>query len=330
MNIANKFQAYMDLGRVQGVSSTVALCILGAYTSTYTPLPIDWLKFLIIGVFCHFAAASTNEYCDKELDSKVQELSNKPLVKGIISNKEALSFSIITTFAGIMFTIFFFPKLTAVLLSISSLGVIFAYNLIGKKTFLMCDFAPATAFALCVLFGVFAVGEPTTMSWIIVLFIFLYSIFGQWENGMKDADTDRLLGIQSIPALSGYSINKKLTIREPILLYGIVLKLLLYALYLLPLFLGIVTHKYIYIFLLIGLPSQIYVIYHLFGEHTRKDFVKIMLIDLISIWIMGISLLIDKIGLIGVIAFMLFTIIGYIIGSSMQKGAEFKLGGAKI
>jgi 4-hydroxybenzoate polyprenyltransferase len=318
----------MDIGRIQGVSSTAVIAILGAYTSTGTPSPVDWLKFLIVSALCHFSAASMNEYCDKELDSKVKELSNKPMVKGILTGNEALSFSIFTLFAGIIAAIYFFPKPPALIILLFSGMILFSYDLVGKKIFLWYEVALSIGLSLYVLFGIYAIGEPTPISWIVFIFIFIYSLFGQWENEMKDVDADRILKIPSFAVLSGYTITKKLTLHDPILLYGIAVKVILNIIYLLPFILGMTTGTYLYIFLFIGLPAQTFIIYHLFGEHTRKDFIKIMMIDLAVTWILGTSLVLDKAGYYVFTALVLFSFLGYRIGSSLQRGAEFKFGGA--
>ena len=324
-----KFRAYMDLGRIQGVSSTAAIAILGAYTSTGTPSPIDWVKFIIVSALCHFSAASMNEYCDKELDSKVKELSNKPMVKGILTDNEALSFSIFMLFAGIIAATYFFPKPPALIILLFSGMILFSYDLVGKKIFLWYEVALSIGLSLYVLFGIYTIGEPTPISWIVFLFIFIYSLFGQWENEMKDVDADRILKIPSFAVLSGYTITKRLKLHDPILLYGITVKIILNIIFLLPFILGMTTGTYLYIFLFIGLPAQTYVIYHLFGEHTRKDFIKIMMIDLAVTWILGTSLVLDRAGYYVFVVLVLFSFLGYRIGSSLQRGAEFKFGGAE-
>lgn len=324
-----KLQAYMDLGRVQGVSITAAVSILGAYSSTNTPSLVNWLEFTAIAAFCHAGGAAMNEYCDKELDSKLPELSNKPLVKGILSNNEALCFSLFMIFAGIISAVYFFPKQSALIVLLLSIATVYAYDLIGKRRFLAFEITFPIGYALYSLFGVYAIGEPTALSWIVIVYVFLALVFGQWENEMKDADNDRFLGIPSIAAVSGYSMHKKLTLGDPNLVYGVGVKLLSYAVLFFPFLLGVVTSDYLYIFFIVGVPTQAYVIYHLFGEHTRKDFVKIILVDVAVTWILGASLVIDEAGARGVIALVLFVIVGYMIGSFLQRGAEFKLGGAK-
>ena len=86
-----KFKAYMDLGRVQGVSLTAGVALIGAYTSTGSVEPMDWFYFTVIAFFAHMAGASFHEYCDMKLDVTVDTLKDKPLVSGSISPKTALS-----------------------------------------------------------------------------------------------------------------------------------------------------------------------------------------------------------------------------------------------
>jgi len=87
-----KFRAFMDLGRVQGISTTAAIALLGAFTSTGIPTlaPILWI--VVISILAHSGGAAINELWDRKLDAGLKELSHKPMVSGIVSVKEAQAF----------------------------------------------------------------------------------------------------------------------------------------------------------------------------------------------------------------------------------------------
>ena len=82
------------------------------------------------------------------------------------------------------------------------------------------------SYAFLVLFGVFAIGGmPTTYTWIFIgIVIFAATAFAQWENGLKDVNADKSVGVRSLAVLTNVDNNKKLHLTHPYFLYGCILK----------------------------------------------------------------------------------------------------------
>jgi 4-hydroxybenzoate polyprenyltransferase len=322
-----KFRAFMDLGRVQGISTTAAIALLGAFTSTGIPTlaPILWI--VVISILAHSGGAAINELWDRKLDAGLKELSRKPMVSGIISVKEARAF-IIACILGALFLaqmIFGFAAFVAIL--ISCIWLVW-YCTFGKRTFLVNDFAFSVGYPAYALFGALAVGMPTTLTWVFLGIVAAVSAFSQWENGLKDADNDRKFGIPSIAIRSGVSSENGISPRHPFYIYGVGIKLVFLVLCIVPIFLMKVPVAYIMLVILVGVPDQILTMKMFLGRKARSEYVKAILADVPLSWLVGSAIAILSSGWLVYIGLTLFLVEGYLIGSTLQSGAEFKLKGS--
>jgi 4-hydroxybenzoate polyprenyltransferase len=334
----DKFRAYMDLGRVQGVSLTAGVALIGAYTSTGSVESIDWFYFTVIAFFAHMAGASFHEFCDMKLDVTVDTLKDKPLVTGSISPRTALSLSMAMLVVSTVLTIYLYPILMATIFFLLSGGVIAIYNLKLKRTPGICEIMVPLNGVFYTIYGLYAVGQPTSISYVMIAVIFIATVFDQWINEMKDVVTDSRFGIKSVPYLLKYEFGQRLTLTNPLIIYALTLKFAFLVLYLFPLLFHLVPPAdiyplslsdlplYFFIFLVVGIPTQAYVIYLIFGKHTRGRWVKILVLDVESTVILGPILIIDIIGWQIVLYLILYIVVGYFIGSFAQHGAELKFG----
>ena len=88
--------------------------------------------------------------------------------------------------------------------SIPAYGSLLWYGWKGKKVAFSYDFSFSISYSFFVLFGVFAVGGfPTMYTWIFIgVVIFAATAFAQWENGLKDVDADRSVGVKSFAVVT--------------------------------------------------------------------------------------------------------------------------------
>jgi hypothetical protein len=137
------------------------------------------------------------------------------------------------------------------------------------------------------------------------LIIFIFEVFIQWGNAVKDVETDRLLKVPTRAVVWGYKHEDNLGIRDPNLVYGVLIKLILITLFLVPFLLdglGIVDFGftmflfglplYLIFFIILGVPTQLFSIYKMLGRHSR------------STWLACPFLVVDNITILG--AFLLF------------------------
>jgi 4-hydroxybenzoate polyprenyltransferase len=326
---------------------TAGAALLGAYS---VGVVVQWwqiLVFLVIGFFSHAFGCALNEICDYELDKKVPEISHKPLVKGDITMVQAFSFTLLCIFASFALVIWFFPFMPALIFF--TLANIFAaaYSLKGKYTPWAYDFTLGTGLLFYVLFGAAAVGGfgllrdifNYPMAIVAALIIFLFEVFIQWGNAVKDVETDRLLKVPTRAVVWGYSHEHNLGIRDKNLLYGVVIKYFLIVAFLVPYFLdgvGLVDFEfklyfyglplYLVIFLILGIPTQLYSIYRMLGRHTRLGYVNFIVKDGVLTWLVCPFLVVDNIGVLGAIGLFILPSVWFLFITMTLYGTPMRPG----
>jgi 4-hydroxybenzoate polyprenyltransferase len=326
-----KVRYFADIGRTQGITTSATISIVGALTSTVEVQWYDIIYFTIVALFAHTALNTYIALGDIKLDAQTYVPSRNPVSAGLLSKKEALRFFYISTI--ICAILAFYPLITADFFSflLTSLCIIPAYSWLvwygwkGKKFIVSYDFSFSISYTFYVLFGVFAVGGmPTVYTWIFIgVVIFAASAFAQWENGLKDVDADRSVGVRSFAVVTNVKNNTKLHGTHPYFIYGVLLKIG----FLFFCFLAYVYYQNIYYLLFVifyGVPSQIYILYRFLSKEKAIDHRKTILLDVTFAAILGFSVIIGKTGLFTFLLLIAYLIGGYIVGSQLQYNCEFK------
>jgi 4-hydroxybenzoate polyprenyltransferase len=321
----HRVKRYFELGRVFSAMLTAGAAILGAYA---VGVVVEWwqiLVFMAVGFFSHAFGCALNELCDYELDKKVPEISHKPLIVGDITMNQGFSFTLFCIFVSYALVIWFFPFMPA--LMFFTLANIFAaaYSVWGKYRPWAYDFTLGTGLLFYTLFGAAAVGGFGLMMDVFLhpmvivaaLIIFLFEVFIQWGNAVKDVETDRLLKVPTRAVVWGYKHEDNLGIRDPNLVYGVIIKLFLITMFLVPFLLdalGVVDFGfrmflfglplYLVFFIILGIPAQLYSIHMMLGRHSRSSYVNFIVKDGVLTWLACTFLVVDTIGILG--AFLLF------------------------
>jgi len=331
--VLEKLRSFADIGRTQGITTSASIAIVGALTST---APVEWYHIVFLTILSIFAHMVLNTYIalgDVELDAHTYVPSRNPVISGLLSRKEAMHFFYggtlvcLLLIALLIFSIDYLYVLLCFLCSIPAFGSLIWYGWKGKKVILSYDFSFSISYTFFVLFGVFAVGGmPTAYTWIFIgVVIFAATAFAQWENGLKDVDADRSVGVKSIAVVTQVKNNKRLHITHPYFLYGCVLKIG----FLLCSFLGYWYSQnifYLLFFILYGIPSQIYIMYRFLVKHKPQEHRRTILLDVTFAAILGYSTIYGYTGIGPIVFLIIYLIGGYLIGSLIQSNCEFKFG----
>jgi 4-hydroxybenzoate polyprenyltransferase len=270
---------------------------------------------------------------DLKLDAQTYVPSRNPVSTGLLSQKSAHYFfygatSICVVFMVLLFAVTEFTSaLLAVLCFIPAYAWLLWYGWKGKKYLVSYDFSFSFSYVFSVLFGVFAVGGmPTIYTWIFIgVVIFAATAFAQWENGLKDVDADRSVGVHSFAVVTQVRNNEKLPWTHPYFFYGFLLK----TGFILCCFLAFLYYNTIYYLLflvLYGIPSQMFIMYR-FGTNKKPiDHRKTILLDVTFAAVLGYSVIIGKTGVIPILLLLVYLIGGYLLGSAIQYSCEFKFG----
>ena len=326
-----KLRAFADIGRTQGITTTATISIVGALTSTAA---VEWyhiVYFTVLAIFAHMALNTYIALGDIELDAHTYVPSRNPVSSGLLSKKEALGFvygGTIVCAALILLLVLYTDYLSvfmAFLCFIPSYVWLLWYGWKGKKYLISYDLSFSVSYGFNVLFGVFAVGGmPTIYTWLFIgIVIFAATAFAQWENGLKDVDADRSVGVRSFAVVTQVKNNMKLHLSHPYFIYGVFLKIgfiicCIFA------FLYFNNIYYLLFILLYGIPSQIFIMYRFLTKEKAIDHRKTILLDVTFAAILGYSVIIGKTGVLPIVLLIVYLIGGYMIGSKFQYNCEFK------
>ncbi|UCF07572.1 MAG: UbiA prenyltransferase family protein [Thermoplasmata archaeon] len=321
-----RIRAYADLARVHGISVTFAMLMLGAMTSTKGVVFTDAVHLFVIAFFFHISLNALNELADMGIDSEIPESSEKPLVKGLISARNAGRFIFATSLLLFACLFWLFPNPTALVVFFMSYLWLFWYcSGWGKRISYSFDLSFAAGYPLWALFGTFAVGGPTGFTWMLMVAIVAVGLFSQWENGLKDVEADRMHGVKSLAVIWNLSSGEPVGRNHTYLIYGIAIKMLLMASCIFA-FLASPTVLYLLFILGFGIPTQVYTLVRFAHGNSRLGLRRAMLSDAFLTWILIGSIAVCNAGVIPFVLLTFFMVAGYLVFSHLESGAEWKFG----
>ena len=213
---------YMRLFRAPGLAGLALTPLAGALAVNNTSF-VALSYLFIIGVISKIYGFVMNDYFDIEIDKLSKDLSQRPLVKGTISKRNAKIIILICFFLGYIAIFGFFyrshPFFYMGLLCIIIADVLtITYNKFGKKI-VGSDFIIALAESLFLLFGALMVLEDEPLGvffWIIFIILFNEQFYmNAIAGGLKDIDHDPLMHVQNIAISSGVKLSKNKEVLIP-------------------------------------------------------------------------------------------------------------------
>ncbi len=318
LNISRSIKNYLKLARLFGASTTFGCVLVGALTSTANINLLDAGKLLLITILAHSYMAALNEYWHVEEDKKNPQFQYKPLVRGDITPRNALIFILLCFIMTLILTIVFYPTLLSFIFII--LAAVFGtlYTVKGKYIVWLYDFTPSTGAFFLVVYGATTKGEITSITIVAAICAFFVSVYSEWIGGMKDVDIDRKFNVKTTAVRWNYSYDKSLSFNDPNFLYFLWIVTSIDIVYSLPFIFSLSSPTYFYIFLLIAIPTQFYLIYLLYGKQNKESLRKHPLFFLGSMNFLAFNLVIDKISIWGVLVILAF-IVGWVYVFSLFR-----------
>lgn len=161
------------------------------------------LELLIIGFFVGFFISSysmvINDYFDLEVDRI--NAPNRPLVKGVVSIKEALIFSIVLLTAGLSLSMItgLFTFLVAVMFSFFS----FLYNWRFKEYGFIGNLLVGASISIPFIYGALLVSRISLLVISMSMTAFFAGVGREVIKGMADIEGDRLRNVRTIARSKG-------------------------------------------------------------------------------------------------------------------------------
>lgn len=225
-----KLREYLKLARSFNAVLTGISPVLGAIAMQHFDV-IDLILLFLVGFLGHTFGFVFNDIMDYKIDKTSKEISDRPLLSGTISIKNAWIFASITFFSAFIIALYigyknqnYFPL---ILLAISAAFVII-YDLTSKKLLGMDIFVALGVFFL-ILYGsttsINNLNEITELGWIVCVLGSIQVLYMQLiAGGLKDIENDYTRGAKSIAIKLGVRIvdgNLKISSKFKVLAYGI-------------------------------------------------------------------------------------------------------------
>jgi 4-hydroxybenzoate polyprenyltransferase len=225
-----KFREYLKLARSFNAVLTGISPVLGAIAMGHFNV-LDLFLLLLVGFLGHTFGFVFNDIIDYKIDKTSKEISDRPLLSGTITIKNAWIFALLTIIIAfiIAFSICYLNNnyFPIILLVISAIFIII-YDLTSKKLVGMDIFVALGVFFL-ILYGTATsinnLNEITQLAWIVCVLGSIQVLFMQFiAGGLKDIENDYQRGAKSIAIKLGVRIvdgSLKISSKFKALAYGI-------------------------------------------------------------------------------------------------------------
>ncbi len=211
---------YLELCKPRVVALMLLTSLIGMLLATPGMVPFSVIILGNLGIaLCAGSAATINHLVDRHIDLKMQRTHNRPVAKGRVEPRQALTFAFATGFLGMAILLFFINALTAWLTLASLLGYALVYTLFLKRA------TPQN-----IVIGGLAGAAPPLLGWtavtnsldghglLLVLIIFAWTPPHFWALAVHRKDDYAKADIPMLPVTHGERYTKL-----HILLYTVIL-----------------------------------------------------------------------------------------------------------
>ena len=173
-------------------------------------LPSVWLivATLLGGTLAAGGANAINMYIDRDIDKLMERTKNRPLVTGVLTSTEALSFAIAIEAIAFVWLWIFVNLLSAVLAASACLFYVFVYSLWLKRSSTSNIVIGGAAGAVPVLIGWSSV--TNSIDWppiILFLVIFLWTPPHFWALAIRYKDDYSNAEVPMLPVIEGTKVT---------------------------------------------------------------------------------------------------------------------------
>jgi 4-hydroxybenzoate polyprenyltransferase len=214
-----KFKEYAKLIRLPALGISV-IAVFGAVTVKGSTFEFShFIMLFLVGIFFNIGGFVYNDYKDIYIDRFSEESSGRPLVRGTISTKIALSIVGVCLMITFIIPLIFFGRFLPIMILIISIIFIILYNIFNKKL-MGSDVFLAGAAALFCLFGALAVSDSIQglqgvggLTWVVVVLVFIEIFFmNAIEGDLRDIKSDRKTKVKTLAVYLGVKLGEKMYI----------------------------------------------------------------------------------------------------------------------
>ncbi len=235
--MANTFQKHLRnfliTARIE-LAGFSFVAVIGAMTvcGTAISLPDVFMLFLFNVLLVIFGFVH-NDYEDYEIDKRLPELSNRPLVNGSVSTKTAFYWSLLLFILPVLLAHIYYGSLQTTLLLLAAFILAATYNKFSKSM-LGADIFYGISSGALFLFGSSAVLKDqdhfSTFTLMMTGVMVLEHLFFNIASGqLKDVRFDREAGVKTLAVAMSHVENGGTCIHLPFKILCLVIKILTYS-----------------------------------------------------------------------------------------------------
>jgi len=176
-----------------------------ALNGRLTPIPA--LVGFLVAFFLMAATMVMNDYYDLEID--MVNNPGRPIPSGLVSPREALSYSFLLSIIGLVFAAL--TNLPGFIVATFALGLMMYYNTRGKRTGFFGNVLVSVCVALPFVYGGIVVESVKPVLGIFSTMAFLSNLGREVTKGVMDIDGDALKGIKTVAVLHGPSMASRIS-----------------------------------------------------------------------------------------------------------------------
>jgi len=218
--VLSNWRGYLELTKPGVQALLFVSCASGMLIGSDFSPPLEVFFFGLIGIsFLAASSAVINHFFDKQIDSKMIRTSERPLVMGDITDKAAISFSIVLYVVGALMLLYFTNFLTWILTTLTFIFYGFIYTKYLKFMTSQNIVIGGLAGAMPPLLGWTAISntiEPNAL--LLVLIIMVWTPPHFWALAVYRVDDYADAEVPMLPVQKGVPFTK-----QHILLYTVLL-----------------------------------------------------------------------------------------------------------
>ena len=214
------WREYLALCKPKVVMLILFTALVGMFLSTDGWIPLASGFWGLIGIALGASAgAALNHWVDEEIDARMERTRARPLPRGIISSRQAVTFALVLAALSMVVLLTFVNALTAALTFASMVGYAVIYSMFLKHSTPQNIVLGGAAGAAPPVLGWTAVtGEIHGEALLLFLIIFVWTPPHFWALAIKRVDDYAKAGVPMLPVAYGIAFTKL-----HILLYAILL-----------------------------------------------------------------------------------------------------------
>lgn len=215
-----RFKDYLEITKPKVVLMLVITAIVGMVLAQPTLPSIRLLILASLGIaMLSGAAAALNHIVDQKIDAKMARTHHRPVAKGRLSNRQALTFSFALAFAGFVLLYFEVNPLTAWLTLASLFGYAVLYTLVLKRLTPQNIVIGGLAGAMPPLLGWTSMtGEIHPHALLLVMIIFTWTPPHFWALAIFRKEDYARVNIPMLPVTHGVEFTKTCILAYTVLL----------------------------------------------------------------------------------------------------------------